>query len=547
MNIAALKLLRHAFRLQCIVQVILMVSLSPRMSVCGEIESDLAEKISHLGTRGKTGIIVKLRQGVGTAGLDRKFVRHSKRERRTAVAGYLREENERLQQGTREYLREKTRNGFIDGFTALWVINGFSLSADAATIREISLRPEVENVAVDRVVTMSKPLPAAAASAMWNIDATGAPAMWSRGFTGQGVVVATLDTGVDINHAALGTKWRGGSNSWFDPYTHSTAPYDVNGHGTGVMGIISGGDVAGVPIGVAPGVIWIAAKIFDDGGTATVSVIHQAFQWLLNPDGNNLTDDAPDIVNLSWILQTGGGCSYDQEYIPDVDALKTAGIAVVSAAGNAGPLPSSSCSPANYPGMLSVGATDISNVISTYSSRGPAPDSSTFPALTAPGTALTTAGLTLNGSFQNTVVSVSGTSYAAPHVSGAMALLLSANPNLTVSQLEGAVKQSAFDLGTAGVDNAYGYGFLAAPGAAAYLRLISPVLPSGDVDGSGSVTAVDALLVLRAVVGSGPVSTAIMNDGDVAPYINGLPVPDRRIELQDALVVLQKAVRLLTW
>lgn len=77
-----------------------------------------------------------------------------------------------------------------------------------------------------------------------------------------------MDTGVDINwHQDLAGKWRGGSNSWFDPYgQHPTTPTDLNGHGTQTMGVMVGGEHAGTAFGVAPGVQWIAAKIFKDDG-----------------------------------------------------------------------------------------------------------------------------------------------------------------------------------------------------------------------------------------------------------------------------------------
>ena len=73
----------------------------------------------------------------------------------------------------------------------------------------------------------------------WNIAAIQAPELWALGHTGKGVVVATMDTGVDLAHPDLRRKWRGGANSWFDPHGEEAAPYDALGHGTQAMGVIA--------------------------------------------------------------------------------------------------------------------------------------------------------------------------------------------------------------------------------------------------------------------------------------------------------------------
>src|SRR3972149_324648 len=110
-----------------------------------------------------------------------------------------------------------------------------------------------------------------------------------------------MHTGADVSHPDLVTRWRGGSNSWFDPYgQHPMTPTDLSGHGTWTMGVIVAGDAGGTSIGVAPQASWIAVKIFDDQDSSTATAIHQGFQWLLDPDGNPATPDAPDVVNNSW-------------------------------------------------------------------------------------------------------------------------------------------------------------------------------------------------------------------------------------------------------
>ena len=166
-----------------------------------------------------------------------------------------------------------------------------------------------------------------------------------------------MDSGVDPDHPDLKARYRGGSNSWYDPHGQHSAPFDADGHGTQVMGVMVGGASGGSAIGVAPEARWIAVKIFDDSGKAPLSAIHQGFQWLLDPDGDPDTDDAPDVVNNSWgFVENLNECV--EEFQSDVEALRAADIGVVFAAGNGGPLPATSISPANLPGSFSVGFID---------------------------------------------------------------------------------------------------------------------------------------------------------------------------------------------
>ena len=244
-----------------------------------------------------------------------------------------------------------------------------------------------------------------------------------------------------------------GSNSWYDPNgQHPLEPVDVSGHGTGTMGVMVGGDAGGSSIGMAPDAKWIAVKIFNDQGIATTVGIHLGFQWLLDPDGDPSTPDAPNVVNNSWTM---GSLGCDLEFQPDLSSLRAAGILPVFAAGNFGPGPGSVPSPANNPEALSVGSVGSNDVVASESGRGPsACDESTTPDLVAPGVGIRTAapfGLYTNAT---------GTSMAAPHVAGALALLLGAFPNLTADRQEAALDGGALDLGTPGPDGNYGDGRL---------------------------------------------------------------------------------------
>lgn len=364
-------------------------------------------------------------------------------------------------------LRQFERTGAVREFTPLWVTNAVSVTATQTVIAELAARADVAAVTRDEIVLVP------AADPEPNQQAIGAPTAWAAGHDGQGAVVAVLDSGVDRLHPDLAGRWRGGTNSWFDPYgQHTGSPTDLTGHGTAIAGVAVGGDAGGTSIGTAPGARWIAARVFNDAGTSTVTAVHQAFQWALDPDGDPTTADAPAVVNGSWSIGAGGpGC--DLTFQPDVQALRSAGIVPVFAAGNYGSTQSSSASPANYPESLSVGSVASSNLIHSSSSRGPSScggRSRVFPDLVAPGVDILSADR--YGLYQI----VSGTSVAAPHVSGAAALIAGAAPGRTVDQLQAALTGTATDLGTAGPDNAYGNGLLDVPAA---LQAIPPP-PSPD-------------------------------------------------------------------
>ena len=223
--------------------------------------------------------------------------------------------------------------GRVASVRPFWIMNGIEVVADPGVVKLLGTLPEV--AAVRPNATIQAPGAAAAsAGPEWNVARVNAPALWDLGYRGQGVVVANMDTGVDATHPDLASRWRGGSNSSFDPNgQHPTTPTDVNGHGTWTMGAMVGGDAGGSSVGVAPDAKWIAVKIFNDRGTATTAGIHAGFQWLLDPDGNPSTPDAPNVVDDSWTL-INGGC--DLTFQLDLRNLRAAGILPVFAAGNGG-------------------------------------------------------------------------------------------------------------------------------------------------------------------------------------------------------------------
>ena len=451
--------------------VISIILLTSHRTDAGKIDRPLAATIESLRPDEQVPVIITLS--------DRADLSHvhdrDKKKKRKEILMRLRQ----IADATQGDLKSLLQNRRARKIKPLWIVNGIAATVPVSLITEIEDLPGIESVTLDS--TIQAPVVTAGGPALpeWNISAIKAPDVWNRGFTGSGVVVATMDTGVDMHHPDLQARWRGGANSWYDPNGEHATPEDTNGHGTQAMGIIVGGAAGGSAIGVAPGAEWIGVKIFNDAGTASLSAIHQGFQWLLNPDNDPNTDDAPDVVSNSWGIEGANNCS--GEFVSDIQTLRNADIAVVFSAGNYGPNSSTSMSPSNNAGAFSVGAVDSNYLVASFSSRGPSScDGSVFPQLTAPGVDIRTSDLTYGGAFPDSYITVSGTSFAAPHVAGAIALLMNAFPAVSASDIELALDQSSLDMGVPGSDNDYGFGVMDVLHAYNLLKNGSGV-PSADV------------------------------------------------------------------
>jgi len=396
----------------------------------------------------------------------------SRSENQQAVIETLQNQAISSQAAITAALFDGQRKGLVKNVTSFWIFNGLAVTARGSVIQELAKRPDVVSItpdAIDIIPVGSLSMTAPSA----NLTAINAQALWNMGFYGQGVVVASLDSGVDISHPELSARWRGGSNSWYDPFNqHPTLPTDLNGHGTWTMGAMVAGDASGVSLGVVPQAQWIAARIFNDNGASSATAIHLAFQWVLDPDGNPGTADAPQVVNNSWAYGTPG-CNL--EFQNDLRALRSAGILPVFAAGNYGPGAATSVSPANYPEAFAVGSVDNTGSLSASSSRGPSAcgeNTAIYPEIVAPGVNIDTT------DRSGLYTTVSGTSISAPHAAGVLALLLNAFPGLSADSQAAALLTTAVDLGNPGPDNSFGDGRLDAQAAYNWLAAGNRATPA---------------------------------------------------------------------
>jgi subtilisin family serine protease len=478
--------LSRIFRFLCCLLLMAGIGLTPTRATqaaglsrtaAEKISPDLAEEMQAAAPDDRLAVIVTLASQAEPAALAALAAQGEGSSPSERLIRGLQARAETAQVGLRVMVDAHQAAGEVSDVTAFWIFDGMALHATPELIREVAARTDVTSIRPEVIIPTPQTFTAEASSTPTAaLSLIGASELWALGVRGQGIVVANIDSGVDVTHPALAGNWRGGSNSWYDPTTSTPTSYPVDnsGHGTATMGIMVGGDAdvtangvtTTTALGVAPDAKWIAARIFN-GPSASEVNIHLAFQWILDPDHNTATDDAPQVVNNSW-ADSLVKCDTSNAFQSDLQALVAAGILPVFAAGNYGPNASTQRTPASRPEAFPVGSVDAKDVIARSSSRGPNTcgvssyhGSAIYPALVAPGQGVRVAWL--NGGTMDQV----GTSFAAPHVAGGLALLLSADTRLrNVPTSERAMEEArilmdaADDLGDAGADNTYGYGRL---------------------------------------------------------------------------------------
>jgi len=349
-------------------------------------------------------------------------------------------------------------------YRSFYLVNMIEVEGDESLARVLASRADVATIAPNPEVSLerqpieqqpgafpdaSRLTPDATSTVEPNIAKVGAPAVWSRGFTGQGIVVGMADTGIAWEHPVLKNHYRGFNGTavshdynWHDAIHNATpanpcgsdtpAPCDDASHGTATASLVLGDDGAGNQIGMAPGARFIGCRNMDQG-VGTPARYIECFQFFLAPTDHTGSNPRPDlaahVINNSWGCPLSEGCTDPLVLKAVIENVRAAGIVVVVSAGNSGPTCSTiSDVPAGYDASFSIGATTLVDTIASFSSRGPVTvDGSNRlkPDLSAPGVGLRVAAppTSFTGSF-------SGTSGSAPHVTGAVALLWSAAPQL---------------------------------------------------------------------------------------------------------------------
>ena len=303
-------------------------------------------------------------------------------------------------------------------YQSFWAANMIVATADRSLVESLGSRADVARIDSNKPSRWiedpeianfedAPSNPSVVNTVEWGVMNVNAPSVWAMGFTGQGMVIGNLDTGMRWSHAALKPKYRGWDGvtadhnfNWHDAIhsgggscgADTVAPCDDSGHGTHTTGTTVGDDGTGNQVGVAPGAKWVGCRNMDQGN-GTPATYTECFQFMIAPTdlaGNNANPTLrPHVLNNSWGCPVSEGCVTGAELETIVNNTQAAGILVEVSAGNAGP----GCStvkdaPAIYNASFSTGALNISNVLASFSSRGP----STFnnpnllkPNISAPG------------------------------------------------------------------------------------------------------------------------------------------------------------------
>lgn len=475
-----------------------------------EVSSRLQDALNRASENDYIKVLVLLRSQVDIASLDQQLYDQNAtlQERAYQVITALKQNAENTQGSLKSYLDSRIESSDVFTYQAFWISNLFTIEAKSRVVYNLMSRLDVAEMDLDALLELDRPI-----EVKGNVDGIesvepglriiNAHLLWAQGITGQGRLVMGIDTGVQLQHPALQHKWRGNhvpsNQAWFDPISGSTSPNDCDNHGSHTMGTMVGwSPTTGDTVGVAIDAEWIASNTICTNNHTSNSIA--AFQWAINPDGDPLTiTDMPDAISNSWYdPDVTNECS--GIYKTTLDAVEAAGIAVVFSAGNSGPGTSTITKPKNINtnnvNVMCTAAIDgasylggNTNPIASFSSRGPSLCGGTGsllikPEVSAPGVNVRSCNRTSGYVYYD------GTSMAAPHVAGAVALLKQFAPNLTGKQILEALYNTAVDLGAAGEDNNYGMGLIDV--YAAFLSLVTPdfTVPDPIVDLSvGSPTS----------------------------------------------------------
>ncbi len=417
-------------------------------------------------------------------------------KRRSFVINELKQFSEQTQAELLDWLRLKEAEGKVRNIRPLWIANLINCEAKPEVIQELMTRKDLARVDYnkERQVLMANPeqpsVPViepdniVSPNLAWNVTLVNADQAWAQGYTGEGVIVAVMDTGINYNHLDItDNMWQhiDYPNHGFNFVNNNHVTMDYQSHGTHCAGTVAGTGAAGTGTGIAPGATIMNLKVLGDTGGGTEAGVWAAIQFAVDYGAHVMS------LSLGWQHQWNPDRS---TWRITMNNALSAGLIAAVASGNEGgwggqPPPSEVRTPGDIPppwlnpdqtlqggvsAVVSVGSTTSADVLSGFSSKGPvtwqnvAPFNDYHyspgmglirPDLVAPGSDV----LSLSHNTNTGYTTKSGTSMATPAVAGAMALILSKNPGLTPEQVSQILEESA-EPKTTSKSNSYGSGRL---------------------------------------------------------------------------------------
>ncbi len=316
------------------------------------------------------------------------------------------------------------------------LINAVSTDLPASAIQNLKKNPHIKYVEPDILVhALGKPSSQPPQQLTWGIERVNAPSMWNI-TNGTGIKIAVIDTGISKKHPDLNIA--GGINLVGKKKGRN---YNGdNGHGTHVAGIIAARNNNIGVVGVAPDAQLYAVKALDKYGSGYISDVIEAIEWAV-------------LNNMSIISMSLGTPQYSQALEEVCNTAYANGVLLIAAAGNSGDgnaFTDEVMYPAKFDSVIAVGAINRNDTAPYFSASGPEVE------LAAPGVEI------YSTWPRDTYTYASGTSMAAPFVTGVAALYWSENQSLSNSELRELLRNTALDLGEKGKDNVYGYGLVMA-------------------------------------------------------------------------------------
>ena len=484
----------------------LLMLVASVMAAPTKITSDLQREMdAHPDAMHK--VIIVMNEQFDAKNTLRQVEHMDKQQRRDFMVNELQQISERGQRGVLDELQQGQKDATVDDIQSYWIINAISCSMTKDKVEAIAKRPDVKYVMKCLVIYVidgedSDDILIDRATNQWNVTKVNADDVWALGYTGQGIIVAVIDTGVRYTHTDIANNmWDGGTDyphhGW-DFVNDDNDPMDDQGHGSHCAGTVSSYGTNGKQCGIAKDAKIMALKVLGADGSGALNLSWEAIQFAVSNDA--------DVLSMSLGVDGVGGYWVERTVMENV---LSCGVVAAVAAGNVGdqltkyPVPNNVGSPGNCPSpwhnpdqtllggraaTVTVGATTSSDTHSSFSSYGPVTwasgdyigDYSDYPwtsgsstevglfkpDIAAPGSNI----VSLNYSSNTGYSTKSGTSMATPCVAGVMALMLQVNPMLTPVEIDSIIETTAVHCGgQTSKNNTFGAGRIDALAAVNYM------------------------------------------------------------------------------